>query len=339
MSCLRDVQECGDHGAPSRGHGVAAPGYAAGNLSGHDARRRGADRRSGACGAIKSGGRSAYRSHPGRPWRRVVLSVAREFLESWTHGRRWPGTAPHSTYPLVNGVLLGWEESGLGKTVGSAYVGSNPTPATTSENGPWAAETRPGGPFPFLSRHISGCVTVGRCVAVSTDIWRTASGQSERCAKPLALPIRAVLSRSRAPDCRAARLAGSSPCCSRQAAGWPCSYPRPGCRISPRHLIEAPRRGPGARRRHGDGRPARRRGERRCARSWTLRCHAPKVGLGAVTVDDLQLGGQDRVTGDLAVAAGAAAVGGAASWRWGLSSAPSSHRLIILLVTTVDLRC
>jgi len=37
------------------------------------------------------------------------------------------------------------------KTVGSAYVGSNPTPATTSENGPLAAETRPGGPFP--SRH------------------------------------------------------------------------------------------------------------------------------------------------------------------------------------------
>jgi hypothetical protein len=33
------------------------------------------------------------------------------------------------------------------KTVGSAYVGSNPTPATTCENGPWAAETRPGGPF------------------------------------------------------------------------------------------------------------------------------------------------------------------------------------------------
>ncbi len=35
-------------------------------------------------------------------------------------------------------------------------------------------------------------------------------------------------------------------------------------------------------------------------------------GLGAVTVDDLQLGGQDKVTGDLAAPAGAAAVGGAA---------------------------
>jgi hypothetical protein len=37
------------------------------------------------------------------------------------------------------------------KTVGSAYVGSNPTPATSSKNGPPAAETPPGGPFP--SRH------------------------------------------------------------------------------------------------------------------------------------------------------------------------------------------
>jgi hypothetical protein len=31
----------------------------------------------------------------------------------------------------------------------------------------------------------------------------------------------------RAPDCRASRSAGSSPSCSRRAAGWPCSYPRP----------------------------------------------------------------------------------------------------------------
>ena len=61
------------------------------------------------------------------------------------------------------------------------------------------------------------------------------------------------------------------------------------------------------------------------------RRHAPRVGLGAVTVDDLQLGGQDEVTGDLAVPAGAAAAGGAAGWRWGLWSASASRRLIILL--------
>src|SRR5579859_4398819 len=33
------------------------------------------------------------------------------------------------------------------KTVGSAYVGSNPTPATTCENGPLAGNSRLGGPF------------------------------------------------------------------------------------------------------------------------------------------------------------------------------------------------
>ena len=45
------------------------------------------------------------------------------------------------------------------KTVGSAYVGSNPTPATTWENGPIAAETRPGGPF-------SSCPAVCHLVAL-----------------------------------------------------------------------------------------------------------------------------------------------------------------------------
>src|SRR5437762_2856364 len=46
------------------------------------------------------------------------------------------------------GRLPEWPKGAVCKTVGSAYVGSNPTPATTCENGPHAAETRPGGPFP-----------------------------------------------------------------------------------------------------------------------------------------------------------------------------------------------
>jgi hypothetical protein len=62
-------------------------------------------------------------------------------------------------------------------------------------------------------------------------------------------------------------------------------------------------------------------------------------GLCAVTVDDLQRGAQDEVTGDLAVPAGAAALDGAAGWRWGLWSASASRRLIILLGTIVDLQC
>jgi hypothetical protein len=47
------------------------------------------------------------------------------------------------------------------KTVGSAYVGSNPTPATTSVNGPLAGMYRLCGPFPScyaVYRHVSLCV-------------------------------------------------------------------------------------------------------------------------------------------------------------------------------------
>ena len=43
------------------------------------------------------------------------------------------------------------------KTVGSASVGSNPTPATTCENGLLAAETRPGGPFLLVTAYIRVC--------------------------------------------------------------------------------------------------------------------------------------------------------------------------------------
>src|SRR6266496_858068 len=55
------------------------------------------------------------------------------------------------------------------KTVGSAYVGSNPTPATPAKTALWLRKRGPG-VVSFSSRHVSGCVTVGRCVAVSTYI-------------------------------------------------------------------------------------------------------------------------------------------------------------------------
>src|SRR6266702_5392318 len=53
------------------------------------------------------------------------------------------------------------------KTVGSAYVGSNPTPATTCENGPLAAETRPGGPFP-------SCHATYQGASLRVDAWQCA---------------------------------------------------------------------------------------------------------------------------------------------------------------------
>jgi hypothetical protein len=64
-------------------------------------------------------------------------------------------------------------------TVGSAYVGSNPTPATTCVNGPLAAETRPGGPFP--SRHaVYQCVSLRSMCCGVHGRKRTASGPPGR---------------------------------------------------------------------------------------------------------------------------------------------------------------
>ena len=59
------------------------------------------------------------------------------------------------------------------KTVGFAFGGSNPPPATTCENGPLAASTRLCGPFP--SRH-----AMYQGVSLRVDAWqcpRTYSGQ------------------------------------------------------------------------------------------------------------------------------------------------------------------
>jgi hypothetical protein len=58
-----------------------------------------------------------------------------------------------------------WEET-VCKTVGSAYVGSNPTPATTCENGPLTALMRPAGPFRScraVYQHVSPWVDILRC--------------------------------------------------------------------------------------------------------------------------------------------------------------------------------
>src|SRR5690348_12147039 len=71
------------------------------------------------------------------------------------------------------GRLPEWPKGAVCKTVGSAYVGSNPTPATTCENGPLAAETRPRGRFYLCHaayQHVSLCVDMMRCP-------RTYSGQ------------------------------------------------------------------------------------------------------------------------------------------------------------------
>lgn len=92
-----------------------------------------------------------------------------------------------------------------------------------------------------------------------------------------------VLSRYRAADSRAFRSAGSSLSSrARRRAGLVRTRGPGGLAGSgPRHLIETPRRDDrvcvaG----HRDGRPAGRRGKRRCARIWTLRQAAASCSKG-----------------------------------------------------------
>jgi hypothetical protein len=86
----------------------------------------------------------------------------------------------------ARGRLPEWPKGAVCKTVGSAYPGSNPGPATTSENG-----LRPGN-SPG-SRAVVRCVILGhqrsgrrRRTTVVTDIWRTDSGLEERFTETLA---------------------------------------------------------------------------------------------------------------------------------------------------------
>ena len=89
------------------------------------------------------------------------------------------------------------------KTVGSAYVGSNPTPATPAETAPGLRKSGPAGRF--WSRRVSGCVTAGRCMAVSTYI-----ADSVRAERTVRMTARFADSRPFCPvtpGCRTARLA------------------------------------------------------------------------------------------------------------------------------------
>ncbi len=132
------------------------------------------------------------------------------------------------------------------KTVGSAYFGSNPTPATTCENGPLAAETRPGGPFLL----VPPCVIVCRCRSWRSDRYghmadsvRAKSGPWNR------LLCRSVPVLSRYAGIRTARLTGAcraspggrfSAVLLALGGGLVLFVPAAGAgfRISPRHPIE-----------------------------------------------------------------------------------------------------
>jgi len=103
----------------------------------------------------------------------AVHACTRDRRRGWPGARTYGGQRRRSGHLLMVFTQVTGHvevEAGAGcKTVGSAYVGSNPTPATTSENGPLAAETRPGGPFLYCHAMYQGCVTASRCIAAVTD--------------------------------------------------------------------------------------------------------------------------------------------------------------------------
>jgi hypothetical protein len=81
--------------------------------------------------------------------------VSRLTVSRLPHGRVF-GYPCDAARAAAYGRLPEWPKGAVCKTVGSAYVGSNPTPATTTPattpattcgNGPPAAETRAGGRF------------------------------------------------------------------------------------------------------------------------------------------------------------------------------------------------
>src|SRR5271169_3469177 len=78
----------------------------------------------------------------------------------------------------AHGRLPEWPKGAVCKTVGSAYVGSNPTPATTCENGPLARNSRLCGPFLL-------CPVVCHLVALRADVSRCPRTHSGRDSCPI----------------------------------------------------------------------------------------------------------------------------------------------------------
>jgi hypothetical protein len=110
----------------------------------------------------------AFRCRPCPSVRRIAPSPARTDAERTAAARN---PTSERVRAGQRGVTRA-ERAGC-KTVGSAYVGSNPTPATTCENAPLAANSRAGGAFllgPMVGRLVTLWTVMLRCP-------RTYSGQ------------------------------------------------------------------------------------------------------------------------------------------------------------------
>lgn len=78
------------------------------------------------------------------------------------------------------GRLPEWPKGAVCKTVGSAYVGSNPTPATTCGNGPLAADTRQAGRFLL----VTPCIVVRRAAPKSGQVAEAVLAEVRRKSLP-----------------------------------------------------------------------------------------------------------------------------------------------------------
>ena len=104
-------------------------------------------------------------------------------------GQRRRRECHSAAFAQVRGYVMG-RGVAVCKTVGSAYVGSNPTPATTCENGRWLRKRGPAGRFLL----VPPCVIVSRCRASRGNRYGhiADSVRAEGAVvEPLALPIRA----------------------------------------------------------------------------------------------------------------------------------------------------
>jgi hypothetical protein len=110
----------------------------------------------------------------------------------------------------AHGRLPEWPKGAVCKTVGSAYVGSNPTPATTCENGPLAGNSRLSGPFLL-------CPVVCHLVALRAAVSRCPRTYSGRDSCPITVGAHRRLFHGRP---RTGRAGGMFRLYTRRSAGW-----------------------------------------------------------------------------------------------------------------------
>jgi len=132
-----------------------------------------------------------------RPWPFPPPSVAFTAPKSRIHGRIADGGSLNRASERISAGQRGVTRTGGAccKTVGSAYVGSNPTPATTCEDGPLAGNSRLCGPFllcPVVCHLVALRAAVSRCP-------RTYSGR-DPCPSTVGAHRRLFHGRSRTSD-------------------------------------------------------------------------------------------------------------------------------------------